>query len=57
MPAKKRPAEDEEDSSEFEIDVDQVLKTKAQLDKVLPPVSYLCHQHRPDFDASDPQGP
>lgn len=34
MPAKKRPAVDDEDSSEFEIDVDQVLKTKAELDEI-----------------------
>lgn len=34
MPGKKRPAVDEGDSSEDEINVDLVIKTKAELDKI-----------------------
>lgn len=45
MPGKKRPGADDGDSSEDEINVDQVIKTKAELDKVLPlPVFFLNHQ-------------
>ena len=45
MPGKKRPAVDDGDSSEDEINVDQVIKTKAELDKVLMPVYFLGHWH------------
>ncbi|POS79755.1 hypothetical protein DHEL01_v201850 [Diaporthe helianthi] len=34
MPGKKRPAVSDEDSSEDEINVDQVIKTKTELDKI-----------------------
>jgi hypothetical protein len=45
MPAKKRPAVDDGDSSEDEINVDQVIKTKAELDKVL--LKKICLDHQP----------
>lgn len=44
MPGKKRPAADDGDSSEDEINVDQVIKTKAELDKVSLPVSFLTYK-------------
>lgn len=43
MPGKKRPAVDVGDSSEDEINVDQVVRTKAELDKVLLPIIFLFH--------------
>lgn len=49
MPGKKRPAVDDGDSSEDEINVDQVIKTKAELDKVLTIIYYLGHAEWPDF--------
>lgn len=45
MPGKKRPAVDDGDSSEDEINVDQVIKTKAELDKVLLPKYCLDRLH------------
>lgn len=36
---------DDGDSSEDEINVDQVIKTKAELDKVSLPMSLLGHRH------------
>lgn len=44
MPGKKRPAIDDGDSSDDEINMNQVIKTKAELDKVLLPVYCLGHQ-------------
>lgn len=49
---------DDGDSSEDEINVEQVIKTKTELDKVsLPPVYCLGCRHGLNSSGLDPQGP